>query len=104
MNAAEGSYAIGRCGPWADAQAGRMMFDGTGPAIQRKRRTSASAVAGFVFALLGPLAPLGLGFSIIGLFQTRGEEQGGRAFAVAGTVLGALFTVPLVVWFFFLRG
>lgn len=80
------------------------MLDGTGPTTPRKRPTSASAVAGFVLSLLGLLAPLGLAFSIVGLFQTRDGEIGGRAFAVAGTVIGALFSVPLLVWFFFLRG
>lgn len=81
-----------------------MMLDGTVPMATRRRPTSASAVAGFVFSLLGPLAPLGLAFSIIGLFQTRDGQVGGRVFAVLGTVLGVLVSVPLLVWFFFLRG
>lgn len=75
----------------------------TGPSPARRRPTSASAVAGFVFSLLGPFAPLGLAFSIVGLLQTRDPEVGGRAFAVIGLIIGSLFTVPLMVWFFVLR-
>lgn len=76
------------------------MFDVPAP---RKRPTSASAVAGFVMSLVF-LAPLGLAFSIVGLFQTRDGEYGGRVFAILGAILGVLGTVPMLVWFFFLRG
>ncbi|MHA3946924.1 hypothetical protein [Cellulomonas bogoriensis] len=67
------------------------------PADRRRRRTSASAVAGFVFALMGPLAPLGLGFSIIGVAQTRDGERDGRALAIAGAVIGGLVTAGMLV-------
>ena len=61
------------------------------------------AVIGFVLALLG-IFPLGIAFSVGGLLQTRDGEQRGRGLAIAGTVISLLTVVPVLWWYFFLRG
>ncbi|GEM_PF-825733 len=56
---------------------------------------STAAVIGFVLAFL--LAPVGLAISLFALGRTGAGAQRGRGLAVAGTVIGGLFTVFLMI-------
>lgn len=51
------------------------------------------AIVGLVLAILLP--PIGLIVSIIALFRVR--RHGGKGFAVAGTIVGLLFTIGIVI-------
>jgi FtsH-binding integral membrane protein len=71
-------------------------------------KTNGMSVAGFVLSLLFCTAPLGLIFSAIGMNQTKKDpSQGGRGLAIAGLVIGIIFTVWLIfsyTWWIALLG
>jgi uncharacterized membrane protein len=73
------------------------MVDPSVFAPPRRPRTSTAAVLGFVLSLVG-IAPIVLVLSVVGLLETRDRDLQGRWLAVAGTVIGALGTVVLLVW------
>ena len=64
--------------------------------VPQRQKTSAWAVAGFVFGLGGGvvLAPI---FSLIGLRRIKRLGQRGRGFAIAGLVLSGLWAALIVV-------
>mgnify|MGYP006281257871 CR=1 FL=1 len=57
-------------------------------------KTNGMAVAGFVLSILYCTAVLGLIFSAVALYQiSKNPNQGGKGLAIAGLVLGIIFTI-----------
>ncbi|WP_435769816.1 DUF4190 domain-containing protein [Nocardioides sp. SYSU DS0651] len=60
-------------------------------------KTDGISVASLVLGLLCCTAPIGLILGFVGLSRTKGGKRKGRGLAIAGTVIGALATIALVV-------
>lgn len=61
------------------------------------RRTNAMAIAALVSSLV--LAPLGIVFGHIALSQIKSTGEDGKGLAIAGLVIGYIFTAIAVLWF-----
>ncbi|HRD11325.1 MAG TPA: DUF4190 domain-containing protein [Mycobacterium sp.] len=61
------------------------------------RGTNAMAIAAFVSSLV--LAPLGIIFGHIALSQIKATGEDGKGLAIAGLVMGYIFTGIVVLWF-----
>lgn len=59
--------------------------------------TSTLAILALVFSLVIP--PAGLVLGIVGLRQIRRSGEGGRGMAVAGVVVGGVFTALFLIYF-----
>ncbi len=70
-------------------------FEPAAPPAPQPKGTDPLAVTGLVLAFLLPF--VGLVVSIVALTRTGPRKRAGRGLAVAGTVLGALFTVAVAV-------
>jgi peptidyl-prolyl cis-trans isomerase B (cyclophilin B) len=70
------------------------------PMYPPPRRTNAMAIAALVSAFV--VAPLGIVFGHIALSQIRRSDEDGRGLAIAGLVLGYVFTglylLLIVIW------
>src|ERR1700756_612072 len=70
------------------------------PIYPQPRRTNAMAIAALVSAFV--VAPLGIVFGHIALSQIRRSDEDGRGLAIAGLVLGYVFTalylLLIVIW------
>jgi hypothetical protein len=67
----------------------------TPPPPPQQQSTSVLAIVGFILAFIAPL--IGFILSFIAIFKTGPGKAKGRGLAVAGTILGGLFTVIIVV-------
>jgi hypothetical protein len=56
--------------------------------------TSGLAIAGLIFAFVAPL--IGFILSLIAIFKTGPGKAKGRGLAVAGTIIGGLFTIGII--------
>ncbi|WP_328354330.1 DUF4190 domain-containing protein [Mycobacterium sp. NBC_00419] len=61
------------------------------------RRTNAMAIAALASSLV--LAPLGIIFGHIALSQIKSTGEDGKGLAIAGLVIGYIFTAIVVLWF-----
>ena len=51
------------------------------------------AIFGFIFSLLSWFSILGIALSIVGIIETKRKSQKGRAFAIAGLIIGILVLI-----------
>jgi hypothetical protein len=65
------------------------------PPAPQQQGTSVLAIVGFILAFVAPL--IGFILSFIAIFKTGAGKAKGRGLAVAGTILGGLFTIIIVV-------
>jgi hypothetical protein len=66
-----------------------------GPQAMSSERTNTWAIVGFVCSLL--IAPLGIIFSAIALSQINRTGEGGRGLALAGLIIGIIFTIWIIL-------
>jgi hypothetical protein len=64
---------------------------GYGYEPQASQKTNTMAILGLVFAFV--ISPLGIVFSAIGLSQIKKRRENGRGIALAGLILGIVFTL-----------
>ncbi len=68
--------------------------------VREKQNSSSEwskiAIIGFVFSFLGPLAIVGLGISIKGLFSTKHNIKRGKGLAIAGIIVGAIMFLGFI--------
>lgn len=70
-------------------------------AIVQAPPTNGLAIAGLILSIIPFLEWLGLILSIIAFRQIRRTGAGGRGLAIAGMIIGGIFSIPLAVMLIF---